>query len=56
MVSAVQEHFKGAEAKRKKEFREAEKKAIEAEKRIGEGYDSYSKILHSITEGGEKCS
>ena len=54
IVSAVQEHYKGAKAKRKKEFREAEKKAIEAEKRLGEGYDSYSKILHSITEGGEK--
>ena len=54
MVSAVQEHYKTAEAKRKKELLEAGKKAIEAEKRIGASCEKVSKKMHELLEGGEK--
>ena len=54
IVSAVQEHYKGAEAKRKKELLEAGKKAIEAEKRIAASYEKSSKKMHELLEGGEE--
>lgn len=54
MVTAVQEHFKGAEAKRKKELLEAGKKIGEWHKKAGESFDKTSKKMHELLEGGEK--
>ena len=54
MVTSVQEHFKNAEAKRKKEFLQSQKNAKEAEKRIGKGFNEYSKKMHEILDGGDK--
>ena len=58
MVTAVQDHFKNAEAKRKKEFLQAQKSAGEAIKRISASFDKVSdamqKTMHKVLEGGEK--
>lgn len=54
IVSSVQEHYKSAEAKRKKKLLEAGKEAIEAEKRIAASYEKTSKKMHELLEGGEE--
>lgn len=54
IVTSVQEHFKVAEAKRKKEFLQAVNKAGEAMDKMGASYEKTSKRMHELLEGGEK--
>lgn len=54
IVSSVQEHYKSAEAKRKKKLLEAGKEAIEAEKRIAASLEKTLKKMHELLEGGEE--
>ena len=54
MVTAVQDHYKVAEAKRKKELLEAGNRLIELNKRNAASYEKTSKRMHELLEGGEK--